>query len=182
MKFLSNLSASIFIGWILLGCNSSPDRKDRETVVCRVQIGVNLPSTEAVLSLDNFDPEDSATFTQSTSFTLFDIFDENYLTTVYFLKSTVEPQTWSSVYYFDGNRLSLEAPTTGELSTSASLTFDPSGNLEFILPDPILSEEMILKDDDFEHQFQFEYSTVETTQYDAAFSVNNLTPLGCSIQ
>lgn len=180
MKTPNCLLTAFSICFLMIGCNSSNDREDRQEVICISNIGVNLPSSAASLTLSDFDPENALTFTQSTTYTAFDIYAESYLHTVYFIKTASD--TWQVIFYHDGSAIQIKSPTSGEFLISAEIGFDVQGTLDYIFPESIASEKLVLRDDDFEHYFEFRFPINFTTQLDAGFSINLLESSGCVIK
>ena len=90
-----------------------------------VAIGTNLPSTATGLSVA-IDPNDTSTFTNSTSVTIFDSLGNEHIVSLYYQKTATANQ-WNVEAYIPGEDIlpiSNIAPV--QLGTTQTLTFDPA--------------------------------------------------------
>lgn len=121
-----------------LGLNSTqavkiPDKAGEPKSTDNVNIGVNLPSKANALTVADFDPTNSATYTSSTSMTVYDSLGDTHTMTQYFVKddAAVAPANeWKMFVYVDG---------TDALPAPVDISFDSSGNLTAVAPDPIVT-------------------------------------------
>ena len=144
-----------------------------------VAIATNLPSTATALT-GTIDPNDTSTFTNSTSVTIFDSLGTEHILTLYYQKTATANQ-WNVDVYIPGEDIvpvSNIAPV--KLGTTQTLTFDPAlggalattstTQMTFNLTATQLAsgaaaQSTVIKFDD-------------TTQNSSAFSVVNLTQDG----
>ena len=144
-----------------------------------VAIATNLPSTATALT-GTIDPNDTSTFTNSTSVTVFDSLGTEHILTLYYQKTATANQ-WNVDVYIPGEDIvpvSNIAPV--KLGTTQTLTFDPAlggalattstTQMTFNLTATQLAsgaaaQSTVIKFDD-------------TTQNSSAFSVVNLTQDG----
>ncbi|MGP7733888.1 flagellar hook protein FlgE [Oceanimonas smirnovii] len=121
-----------------LGINSTkplriPDKAGEPKMTENVSTGVNLPAKADAMDPAGFDPENSATYTSSTSMTIYDSLGDTHTLTQYFVKTGPNPDatppvtdnTWEMHIYVDGSDVG---------SGAQQLTFDNSGQLT--APDP----------------------------------------------
>ncbi|WP_417604340.1 flagellar hook protein FlgE [Oceanimonas baumannii] len=116
-----------------LGINSTqplriPDKAGEPKMTENVSIGVNLPVKAEGLDPANFDPGNSATYTSSTSMTIYDSLGDTHTLTQYFVKDSTAAageNKWKMHVYVDGNKV---------VDPALDLTFDTSGQLT--APDP----------------------------------------------
>lgn len=115
-----------------LGLNSTkalkiPDKAGQPQMTTKVDSGINLPSKADALDPDKFDPTDSATYTSSTSMTIYDSLGDTHTLTQYFVKTGPtdgnDENTWEMRAYVDGENalaepLKLEFDTAGKLTTT----------------------------------------------------------------
>jgi hypothetical protein len=178
LKF-SYLLSALIISFGLIACSNLRDKDDRKIVTCVSNLGFNLPVSTVELDPLNFQVEDEATFHQSVSYSVFDIYGNSYLHAVYFIKTATD--TWLTIFYHDNTPLRIQSPTSGSLVNGVEFYFNQEGRLERTFPENIRSERLILSDDDFEHIFEFRFSTSFNTQLDSPFSTNVLEWSNCTI-
>ena len=179
MQKLSYLLSSFIVCIALIACSSSRDRDDREIVNCVSNLGLNLPAGVVELDPSEFQIDDPATFHQSISYSVFDIYGNSYLHDVYFIKTATD--TWLATFYHDTALLRIQSPTSNRLLDSVEFYFDQQGSLERTFPETIRSERLILSDDDFEHVFEYRFLNTFNTQLDLPFSTNILDWSNCTI-
>lgn len=125
-----------------LGLNTTqalriPDKAGDPQATTEAKIGINLPVKAGALPVGGFDPKDSATYTSSTSMTVYDSLGDTHTMTQYFVKddAAVAPANeWKMFVYVDGAD-ALAAPGAGQVDIS----FDSAGKLTAIAPDPIVT-------------------------------------------
>ncbi len=109
-----------------------PLRLDRSNIIpkatTRVDVGLNLDSSQKPPSTLPFNPEVPASFTHSTSLTVYDSLGAPHLATMYYIKD-VEPNTWATHLFIDGKNAKggTAPPFSGD-----TLKFNGSGGLESI--------------------------------------------------
>ena len=119
-----------------LGLNSTkalkiPDKAGQPQMTTKVDSDINLPSKADALDPADFDPTDSATYTSSTSMTIYDSLGDTHTLTQYFVKVGPNPDAtppiaenkWEMHAYVDGENalagaLELEFDTAGKLTTT----------------------------------------------------------------
>lgn len=95
-----------------------------------IEIGMNLPASEAGLNPALFDPTQPTTYTRSTSISFFDSLGESHIGTFYFVKDQAAPNSWAVYYEVDGNPVDITGGTAGAGGALyGTLTFDNSGVL-----------------------------------------------------
>ena len=116
-----------------LGLNSTqalriPDKAGEPKATTEVNTGINLPAKAGALDPANFDPGNSATYTSSTSLTVYDSLGDTHTMTQYFVKDSnaaAGTNEWQMYVYVDGQEA---------LGGPQQLTFDNSGVLTAPLP------------------------------------------------
>ncbi|MFP2770620.1 flagellar hook protein FlgE [Oceanisphaera sp. KMM 10153] len=116
-----------------LGLNSTqalkiPDKAGEPQATTEVNTGINLPAKAGALDPANFDPGNSATYTSSTSLTVYDSLGDTHTMTQYFVKDSnaaAGTNEWQMYVYVDGQEA---------LGGPQQLTFDSSGVLTAPLP------------------------------------------------
>ncbi|WP_298717754.1 flagellar hook protein FlgE [uncultured Oceanisphaera sp.] len=116
-----------------LGLNTTqplriPDKAGDPQATTEAKIGVNLPVKAEALPVGGFDPTDSATYTSSTSMTIYDSLGDTHTMTQYFVKdnsAAAGENKWQMHVYVDGND-ALAAPL--------DLGFDNAGVLDTPAP------------------------------------------------
>lgn len=125
-----------------LGLNSTkalkiPDKAGQPQMTTKVDSGINLPSKADALDPDDFDPTDSATYTSSTSMTIYDSLGDTHTLTQYFVKTGPtdgnDENTWEMRAYVDGENA---------LADPLKLKFDTAGKLDPDSEAEITTEEL----------------------------------------
>lgn len=127
-----------------------PSTAGRPTMTSKVVSSMNLPAnTDPISSPEKFDPNDSTTFSASTSVVTYDSLGNSHTATYYFLKSNQDlknnaaasTNTWQMYIFMDGKPVDIQngidtkyTDTTGtEVKTydikCAQLQFDSNGQL-----------------------------------------------------
>lgn len=101
-----------------------------------VDIGMNLPAEAVSLDPSAFNPNDSATFTNSTSVTVFDSLGDAHIATFYFTKDRNAMNQWTVHFQIDGSSVDLDAGAEGTVPY-ATLAFDAAGNYQSQVPTTI---------------------------------------------
>jgi flagellar hook protein FlgE len=118
-----------------------PTSSGAPTKTSEVDLRMNLPAGDSYISGAplSFDPEDSLTFNNSTSVTIFDSLGDSHIMTYYFVKEdpSTKPNEWILFAAVDGDVIDLKDPNgtaaaDGRVSTAglvgARLVFDSSGD------------------------------------------------------
>ena len=109
-----------------------PLRLDRSNIIpkptTRVDVGVNLDSSSTPPSTLPFNPAVPASFTHSTSLTVYDSLGAPHLSTMYYIKDA-EPNSWTTHLFIDGKdaKGGQQPPFSGD-----KLVFNGAGGLESI--------------------------------------------------
>ncbi len=109
-----------------------PLRLDRSNIVpkatTRIDVGLNLDSSEKPPATLPFNPEVPSSFTHSTSLTVYDSLGAPHLSTMYYIKDA-EPGSWTTHLFVDGKdaKGATAPPFTGD-----KLKFNGAGGLESI--------------------------------------------------
>ena len=125
-----------------LGINSTqalkiPDKAGEPKATENVDIGVNLPAKASALTVADFDPTNSATYTSSTSMTIYDSLGGTHTMTQYFVKTGPNPDAtpaitdnqWEMFAFVDGKDAFQDPPSSTGPFTSQTLDFDTAGQL-----------------------------------------------------
>jgi len=109
-----------------------PLRLDRSNIIpkatSRVDVGLNLDSSQKPPSTLPFNPEVPSSFTHSTSLTVYDSLGAPHLATMYYVKDA-EPNTWTTHMFIDGKNAKggTAPPYSGD-----KLVFNGAGGLASI--------------------------------------------------
>ena len=109
-----------------------PLRLDRSNIVPkstdRIDVGLNLDSSQRPPSTIPFNPEVPSSFTHSTSLTVYDSLGAAHLATMYYIKDA-EPNSWTTHMFIDGKDAKGGAapPYTGD-----KILFNGAGALESV--------------------------------------------------
>jgi len=129
--------------------------------------GLNLDSRSALIpAAPVFNPANAATFTNSTSSTIYDSLGGSHTATLYFARTGVN--AWSSYLTVDG---ALVPPATGLLST---MTFNTNGTLA--LPAVPVASASFTPAGAAAQTLTFNFAS--TSQFGSTFGVNSLTQDG----
>ncbi|MBR9856077.1 MAG: flagellar hook protein FlgE [Gammaproteobacteria bacterium] len=129
-----------------LGLNSTqalkiPDKAGEPKATENVDIGVNLPAKADALTVADFDPTNSATYTSSTSMTIYDSLGGTHTMTQYFVKddTAVAPANeWKMFVFVDGQdafQPRVVPPAVQGAWVGQDISFDTSGNLTSAVTD-----------------------------------------------
>ncbi|MEE2003060.1 flagellar hook protein FlgE [Alkalimonas sp. MEB108] len=154
-----------------------------------VFVTANLNSSEIVIGAA-FDPTDPATYSHSTSVTVYDSLGEPHILSMYFRKSAVGE--WEAFAVWDDNTATPPGP--GSWFGPEILEFDSSGEL-IVPPEPVLTLPFALLNDpangyltngaqflnDVEINFRDASGVRRPTQYAAPFDVTNLSQDGTTV-
>ena len=156
---------------LVTGCGSDK----RQQATCTTEIDVNLPAEGSDRNSMNFNRLNPITYNASTSISLADFSGEVYINTIYFVKTDEQPNTWDLYFFFDDVALDIPSGEAGSKGQyKAQLQFDDLGRLITIVPDPILSEKLILNDENYFYIVEYIFSKSFTTQLDSGFAVSAL--------
>ncbi len=134
-----------------------------------VDLGVNLPASAPDLPIAAFDPADPATYTNSTSVTVYDSLGNSHIATVYYVKTDTATNTWETRTFLDGTALVPAVAQTLQFDASGALVNPANGNIAF--------NAMPLTNGAAPVTLTFDYSGA-TTQFAAAFAVTNVAQNG----
>ncbi len=161
-----------------------PLRLDRSNIIpnatSRIDVGLNLDSSQKKPSTAPFNPDVPSSFNHSTSLTIYDSLGAPHLSTMYYVK-TANPNEWETHMFVDGkNAKGGEAPPY----SGDTLMFDGAGGLASIngtavppgeITYPSFSTGTGSAPIDLKLNL---LSTTPTTQFGTAFNVNALTQDG----
>lgn len=146
----------------------------------RVDVGLNLDSTEAVPPTAPFSPDIPSSFNSSTSLTVYDSLGGSHLATMYYVKG-VQPGTWDMYTLVDGKDIkgAVAPPFAAD-----TIGFDGAGQLATINGTPIPPG--MIEYPDFETETGSEplklsmnlLSNSPITQFGTRFNVNELSQNG----
>lgn len=142
-----------------------PDTFGTPIATTNVDLGVNLPSTAPDLPIAAFDPADPATYTNSTSVTVYDSLGNPHISSIYYIKTDSATNTWETRAFVDGTALT---PVGGE-----TLQFDSSGALIVPANGDVAYNALALANGAAPLTLSYDYSN-GTTQFAAAFAVTSL--------
>lgn len=148
-----------------------------------VEMGVNVPADAASLIVNNFDPNDPATYTNSTSVTIYDSLGESHILTTYFVKDNSASNQWAVFQFVDGQKLDLAAPagTTPAPGSYqyATMTFNNDGTLNVTNPATITSSAFSLSNGADPLTLTLDLANNKPTQFaNLGFVVNKLSQDG----
>jgi len=155
-----------------------------------IEVGVNLPAGAASLDRTLFDPSSSATFTSSTSSTVFDSLGESHVMSYYFVKDNLATNQWSVFNYLDGQPINVNGgtsithpngtPPVATAQDAVILNFNPDGTLASSTPNPVVNSAIALSNGASPLTVTHDFASNTTTQFASSFSVNTLDPDGYS--
>ena len=179
-----------------------PDTAGAPQATSEVDIGVNLPASANNLSVDAFDPDDSTTYSASTSITLYDSLGDSHIATAYFVKEpnlgtsglqntwgvfltvTDNTGTVNTVDVYDG----VGGAPSGEVNAGGVaygvLSFDAQGVFQGTDPGTgIFTDQFsfLTNGADATQQVEFDFAGNTPTQFASAFSTNTLSQDGFTI-
>lgn len=144
-----------------------------------IELGVNLPADATDLNVNNFDPTDSNTFTNSTSVTAFDSLGDSHIVTTYYVKDAAAANQWAVYTYVDGNPVDVPGGVAGAGGQLYSrLNFDAAGNLTSTTPAPIQTAAIPLTNGANDLQITIDLANNTPTQFAANFQVTALSQDG----
>ncbi|MEZ8185124.1 flagellar hook protein FlgE [Shewanella sp. 5S214] len=117
-----------------------PDTAGSPVQTGNVGLQMNLNVGETALDPANFNPNDSDTFNNSTSVTIYDSLGESHIMTTYFIKPTngsfTGESNWVAFYAVDGDPVDLTAGAgTYSTDTNGDGTADATGTASAANPD-----------------------------------------------
>lgn len=152
------------IGDIQLSTADLPPQESND-----VDLLANLDSRVGTLATGSFDPNDPATYHNSTSFTAYDSLGNPRLTTLYFLRTGAG--AWDMYMTVDGAQVNATAATAAR-----TLTFDSAGQLT----SPAVVATDNVPGSGGSAAFDMDIDLSGTTQFGSDFSVNSLNQDGYS--
>lgn len=139
----------------------------RQTTEAELQL--NLDSRATALVSASFDPTDPATYTNSTSLTVYDSLGNPRLATLYFVNTG--PGAWDMYLGVDGALIDADTGTTvGAGGNARSLTFDSAGRLTSA---PVVATDLI-PGLGGAASFPIDIDLAGVTQFGSNFAVNSL--------
>ena len=112
-----------------------------------IDLGVNLPADAPALQVSDFDPADSSTYTDLTTFDVIDSRYKKHEGALYFVKSGAAANSWAMFFYVDGEpvpiyggRADLNVPP--RWPDYAEIVFDSTGEFITTVPATITSIEL----------------------------------------
>ena len=127
---------------------------------------LNLPSNATVPTQAPFDPNNAATFNQSTSTTVFDSLGNSFPATMFF-SQTATPGVWNINMTVNGTQVAATPPTL-TFSNTGAVTAPPNGTLNFAGFTPTNGAAPM--------SMSFNFS--QTTQFGQQFGVSSITQNG----
>lgn len=120
-----------------------PDTAGVPKSTANVTMSMNLPATTQPLNSGDFDPTDSATYSSSTSVSVYDSLGESHTLSTYYVKDQALPNTWLEFNYVDDQPLDVVGGTAVAASPGSpakplavQITFDSSGVMQAQTPMP----------------------------------------------
>lgn len=161
------------------------------TQTTSVDMNMNFPSYADELDVTMFNPDDSDTYTSSTSVTIYDSLGEAHTMQTYFVKSNAAENTWETFMYMDGQPVDVAGGSafTGSASNEAfpgtalplstTIVFDTSGGVASQIPVLVTTEPLAFTNgSDATQTVTMNY---EPTQYASAFEVSSLSQDGSTV-
>lgn len=158
-----------------------------------IDIGMNLPATEATPANAVFDPTDDTSYNHATSISFFDSLGNTHVATYYFVKDAVAANTWHVFTTVDStNGVPNPVTFTAPLAASATLVFDNTGHLDTTLSDNggVITTQTLgtggagITSFDSANPNQtltIDFANNGPTQFNSAFSVTTLTQDGFGV-
>jgi len=162
----------------------------------QIEIGLNLDSTQADLDPEAFDPTASATYSHSTSSTVFDSLGASHVMSYYFVRdapgSTTnaanDPNQWAVFTYLDGAETAMNGGTViphlnGGVAVNQAagiINFNADGSYASSNPALLENVAVPLSNGALDLNIVHDFANNTTTQYSASFAVNKLDPDGFS--
>jgi flagellar hook protein FlgE len=141
-----------------------------------VYAALNLNSTDEPPTVVPFAADDAATYNRTTTTVIYDSLGNSHAATLYYVKTA--DNNWDQYVYVNGQNV----PPTGQpAGTPFQLVFDESGTLTDVNGAPGTTAQTELFDPGTgAAQVQLTLDLTGTTQFGAAFAVNNLSQNGYS--
>jgi flagellar hook protein FlgE len=127
---------------------------------------LNLPSNATVPAQAPFDPNNSATFSQSTSTTVFDSLGNSFPATMFF-SQTATPGVWNVNMTVNGTQVAATPPTL-TFSNTGTVTAPANGNVTFAGFQP----------PDGAQPMNMTFNFGQTTEFGQQFGVSSITQNG----
>lgn len=133
-----------------------------------VEISANLPASAGTLNINNFDPSDASTYTNSASVTVYDSLGTAHTLTTYFIKVGNRNSLWETRAYLGTTALT---PVT---AASTELDFDASGNLVVPANGEVAYTPLSLTNGAANLSLTIDYTSGigDTTQYGSEYSLS----------
>lgn len=161
-----------------------------------VEVGLNLDASDPGLDPTAFDPASSATFSSSTSTTVFDSLGASHVMTYYFVRdipgsatnAANDPNQWVVFTYLDGAEVDVAGGTTIAHTNNtvpvnqdaAIMNFNMDGTFASTTPAPVQNVGIPLTNGANPLTILQDFANNPMTQYAANFAVNTLDPNGFS--
>jgi flagellar hook protein FlgE len=161
------------------------------TQTTSVDMGMNFPSYADEQDVTMFNPDDSDTYTSSTSVSVYDSLGEAHTMQTYFVKSNAAENTWETFTYMDGLPVDVTGGTafTGNanneafpgtaLPLSTTIVFDSSGAVTSQTPGIVTTA--ALNNTNGSDPSQTITLNFDPTQYASAFEVSSLSQDGSTV-
>lgn len=162
------------------------------TATREVDMTFNLPSTGDSHDIGDFNPNDSTTYTSSTSVTIYDSLGEAHVAQTYYVKDSAVQNRWHALVYVDDLPVDIAGGTVNTANAtnpnttiplSATMDFDASGQLAGpIVPSPtdtVALNTVLTNGANTSQTLQFNFNNL--TQYAAAFEVSDLAQDGSTV-
>ncbi|MBF0220465.1 MAG: flagellar hook protein FlgE [Gammaproteobacteria bacterium] len=156
-----------------------PATQGKPTATTQIELGMNLDGGETALTVDNFDPTDTQTYTHSTSINVYDSLGSVHSLTTYFVKDDTAANQWAIFTAVDGNLSDVAGgtavaagnPSAGTLYST--MNFNPDGSFAAVAPSPS-STTYTPSTGGAASTIEIDFANNAPTQYSADFSVNTL--------
>lgn len=139
------------------------------TATSTVTQSMNLPSSAPALVIGSFNPANPATYTNSTSSTVYDSLGNTHVATTYYIKTNAATNTWEQRLYIDGAAATPAAAETLVFNASGQLTTPAAGTVAY--------NAFALTNGANPLTLTYDYSS-GATQYSSAFAVTSVTQNG----
>ncbi|MCG8314821.1 MAG: flagellar hook protein FlgE [Pseudomonadales bacterium] len=179
-----------------------PESAGTPQATSEVEMGINLPANASALTVADFDPTASNTYTASTSVNVFDSLGDTHIATTYFVKDDSTSNNWAMFLYVDGDPVDVNGGTADTTVPArwpayADVTFDAVGAFTSTTPATIQSIELgdpalttsgaganigtYTNGQDPNQTITIDLANNSPTQFASAFTVNSLSQDGFSI-
>jgi flagellar hook protein FlgE len=160
-----------------------PSTAGTPNATTEVEVGVNLPGNSSDLDPLSFDPNQTNTFTSSTSVTIYDSLGESHIATMYYVKDQNVNNQWAVYHYVDNNPVDISggvAGANGQLYST--MLFDNAGSFNSSTPATVQTAAgefaFLSNGADQTQQITFDYANNSPTQFASPFLVNTLSQDG----